>query len=346
MTPAEPVHSSRRSTQARPPVRAQQDKGKGQADKSAPPPAPPQPCPLAKKPVVPNQRPPPVPPSSTCSVCPAPHSYAEATRKKVQIQQPASLAAPPSRPPSYKGRRILDYTSHSPSRRQLLINVGDYAKDANLTTLFKDLSLDILSHQGLRVKVLGVEIAYSGYSVPTDKVPSERDTDILRGVVTAYFKAHYKFMPWFQGAHYDLDHLTKCEEVASALKASPIWTSSHILCRDPHVVCTSKASTTATAFFDIWDTAFGAHACQHVDKQFMFRGHPLWICSSLKSSGVPLCTRSGAIPSVAAMQWPPNVHDALVLTSWRSIALLQAAAKAIQRQTPHRHVKAGELRNT
>ncbi|PPQ94386.1 hypothetical protein CVT25_002459 [Psilocybe cyanescens] len=197
MTPAEPVRSSRRSAQARPPIRAQQDKGKGRADKPAPPPpAPPQPRPPAKKPVVPNQRPPPVPPSSAHPVRPAPRSYAEAARKKAQIQQPATPAAPPSRPPSCKGRRIPDYTSHGPSRRQLLIDVGDHAKDANLTTLFKDLSSDILSRQGLHVKVLGVEIAYDGYSVPTNKVPSERDMDILRGAVTAYFKTHYKFTPW------------------------------------------------------------------------------------------------------------------------------------------------------
>ncbi|PPQ93734.1 hypothetical protein CVT25_013042 [Psilocybe cyanescens] len=302
MTPAEPVRSSHRSAQARPPIRAQQDKGKGRADKPPPPPpAPPQPHPPAKKPVVPNQRPPPVPPSSTRLMRPAPRSYTEAARKKAP-------AAPLSRPASRKGRRIPDYTSHSPSRRQLLIDMGDHAKDANLTTLFKDLSSDVLSCQGLRVKVLGVEIAYDGYAVPTDKVPSERDTDILCGAVTTHFKAHYKFMPWvgmpmsksflrivdvpqFQGTHYDLDHLTKREEVASALKASPIWTSSHILCWDPCIVRTSKASTTATAFFDIWDTTSGARACQLVDKQFMFRGRPLWIHSSWKSSGVPLCTQ-------------------------------------------------------
>ncbi|PPQ91088.1 hypothetical protein CVT25_011953 [Psilocybe cyanescens] len=176
---------------------AEPDKGKGWADKPAPPsPAPPQPHPTAKKPVVPNQRPPPVPPSSAHPVRTAPRSYAEAARKKVQIQQPAMPAAPPSCPPSRKGRRIPDYTSHGPSRRQLLINVGDHAKDANLTTLFKDLSSDILSRQGLCVKILGVEIAYDGYSVPTDKVPSERDTDILCGAVTAHFKTHYKFTPW------------------------------------------------------------------------------------------------------------------------------------------------------
>ncbi|PPQ88341.1 hypothetical protein CVT25_012623, partial [Psilocybe cyanescens] len=227
MTLAEPVRSSRMSAQARPPIRAQQDKGKGRADKPPPPPpAPPQPRPPAKKPVVPNQRPPPVPPSSTRPMRPAPCSYAEAARKKAPAQQPAPPAAPPSRPASRKGRRILDYTSHGPSRRQLLIDVGDHAKDANLTTLFKDLSSDVLSCQGLRVKVLGVEIAYDGYSVPTDKVPSERDTDILCGAVTAHFKAHYKFTPWvsmptsklflrivdvprFQGTHYDLDHLTE-----------------------------------------------------------------------------------------------------------------------------------------
>ncbi|PPQ91177.1 hypothetical protein CVT25_002586 [Psilocybe cyanescens] len=137
-----------------------------------------------------------VPPSSARPVRPAPRSYAEAACKKVQIQQPATPAAPLSCPPSCKGRRIPDYTSHGPSRRQLLIDVGDHAKDANLTTLFKDLSSDILSRQGLRVKVLGIEIAYNGYSVPTDKVPSEHDTDILRGAVTAHFKTHYKFMPW------------------------------------------------------------------------------------------------------------------------------------------------------
>ncbi|PPQ93536.1 hypothetical protein CVT25_000385 [Psilocybe cyanescens] len=151
-------------------------------------------------------------------------------------------------------------------------------------------------------------MSFYRYFVPTNKVPSEHNTDILRGAVTAHFKAHYKFMPWvsmpmsksflrivdvprFQGTHYDLDHLTEWEEVASALKASPIWTSSHILCGDLHIVCTSKASTTATAFFDIWNTASGAHACQLVDKQFMFRGRPLWIHSSLKSFGVLLCTR-------------------------------------------------------
>ncbi|PPQ94566.1 hypothetical protein CVT25_011506 [Psilocybe cyanescens] len=334
MIPAEPVCSSHRSAQARPPIRAQQDKGKGRADKPPPPPpAPPQPHPPAKKPVVPNQRHPPVPPSSTHPMRPAPRSYAEAARKKAPARQPASLAAPPSRPTSRKGRRIPDYTSHGSSRRQLLINVGDHTKDANLTTLFKDLSSDVLFYQGLCVKVLGVEIAYDGYAVPTDKVPSERDTDILCSAVTTHFKAHYKFMPWvgmptsklflrivdvpqFQGTHYDLDHLTKREEVASALKASPIWSSSHILCGDPRVVCTSKASTTATAFFDIWDTASIGRAL---------------------ASPSALGVGSGAIQSVAAMQLPPNVHDALVLTSWRSIAPLQAAAKAIQRRTPPRH---------
>ncbi|PPQ93625.1 hypothetical protein CVT25_001095 [Psilocybe cyanescens] len=320
-----------------PPICAQQNKGKGRADKPAPPPpAPPQPRPPAKKLVVPNQRPLPVPPSSAGPVRPAPRSYVDAARKKVQIQQPATPAAPPSHPPSCKGRRIPDYTSHGRSRRQLLIDVGDHAKDANLTTLFKDLSLDILSRQGLRVKVLGVQIAYNGYSVPTDKVPSERGTDILRGAVTTHFKTHYKFTPWvgmptsksflqivdvprFQGTHYDLDHLTEREEVAVALKASPIWSSSHILCGDPRVVRTSKASTTATAFFDIWDTASGA-----------LRRAP--------ASPSALGVGSGAIQLATAMQLPPNVHNVLVLTSWRSIALLQAAAKAIQRWTPLRHL--------
>ncbi|PPQ94761.1 hypothetical protein CVT25_007501 [Psilocybe cyanescens] len=321
MTPAEPARSSRRNAPARPPIRAQQDKGKGRADKPAPTPAPPQPRPPAKKPVVPNQRPPPAAP----------------------IKQPASPAAPPSRPPSRKGRKIPDYTAHGPSRRQLLVDVGDHAKDANLSTLFKDLSSDVLSRQGLRVKVLGVQLAYDGYSVPTDKVPSEHDTDILRGAITSHFKAHYKFMPWvgmptsksflrivdvprfqgthydldhlterdeahykftpwvgmptsksflrivdvprFQGTHYDLDHLTERDEVASALKASPIWSPSHILCGNPRIVRTSKASTTATAFFDIWDTASGAHARQLIDKQFMFR-EPPWrfVCTAPSTS--------------------------------------------------------------
>ncbi|PPQ94194.1 hypothetical protein CVT25_003936, partial [Psilocybe cyanescens] len=126
--------------------------------------------------------------------------------------------------------------------------------------------------------------------------------------------------------HYDLDHLTEREEVASALKASPIWSSSHILCGDPRVVRTSKASTTATAFFDIWDTASGARARQLVDKQ-------------APVSPSALGVGSGAIQSVAAMQLPPNVHDVLVLTSWRSIEPLQAAARAIRRRTPPRHLR-------
>ncbi|PPQ95923.1 LOW QUALITY PROTEIN: hypothetical protein CVT25_000397, partial [Psilocybe cyanescens] len=339
-TLAEPVCSSHRSVQARPLIRAPQDKGKGRADKPAPPPpAPPQPCPLAKKPVVPNQRPPPVPPSSTRPVHPTLRSYAEAACKKVQIQQPAMPTAPVSRPPSRKGRRIPDYTTHGPSRHQMLINVGDH-----------DLSTDILLCQGLRVKVLGVEVVYDGYSVPTDKVPSERDTKILRGAITAHFKTHYKFTPWvgmptsklflqivdvprFQGTQYDLDHLTEQEEVASALKASPIWTSSHILCRDPRVVHTSKASTTATAFFDIWDTTSGARARQLVDKQFMFKSRPLWILRRAPASPSALGVGSGVIPSAAVMWSPPNARVALVLTSWRSIAPLQAAANAIQKQT-------------
>ncbi|PPQ92896.1 hypothetical protein CVT25_010498 [Psilocybe cyanescens] len=228
----------------------------------------------------------------------------------------------------------------------MLIDVGDHAKDANFTTLFKDLSADVLLRQGLRVKVLGVEVAYNGYAVPTDKVPSERNTEILRGAVTAHFKTHYKFTPWvgmptsksflrivdvprFQGTHYDLDHLTEREEVASALKASPIWTSSHIPCGDPRVVRTSKASTTATAFFDIWDTTSGARARQLVDKQ-------------VPASPSALGVGSGAIPLAAAMRSRPNVHDALVLTSWRSIAPLQVAARAIRRQTLHRHRRLAE----
>ncbi|PPQ95966.1 hypothetical protein CVT25_000409 [Psilocybe cyanescens] len=194
--------------------------------------------------------------------------------------------------------------------------MGDHVKDANLTTLFKDLSLDVLSRQSLCVKVLGDKIAYDGYSVPTDKVPSERDTDILRGVVTAHFKAHYKFMPWvgmptsksflrivdvprFQGTHYDLNNLTEWEEVALALKASPIWTSLHILYRDP---CINTASV-----------------------------------QRAPASPSALNVGSGVIQSAAVTQPLPNARVALVLTSWRSIALLQAAAKAIQRRTTHRH---------
>ncbi|PPQ84646.1 hypothetical protein CVT25_015459 [Psilocybe cyanescens] len=152
MTLAEPVRSSRRSTQARPPIQAQQDKGKGWADKPAPTPALSQPHPPAKKPVVPNQRPPPqcLPPPLT--MCVWPH----AACKKASVQQPAELAAPPSRPASCKGRRILEYTLHDPFRCQLLINVGDHPKDANLATLFKDLSSDVLSCQSLCIKVLGV----------------------------------------------------------------------------------------------------------------------------------------------------------------------------------------------
>ncbi|PPQ93297.1 hypothetical protein CVT25_015105 [Psilocybe cyanescens] len=169
---------------------------KGRADKPASTLAPPQPGPPAKKLVVPNQRPLPVPPSSTHSMRPPPCSYAEAACKKAPVQQPAELAAPPSRPTSHKGRRIPEYTSHGPSRHQMLIDVGDHAKDANLATLFKDLSSNVLSCQGLCVKVLGVQLTYDGYSIPTDKVPSECDTDMLRGMVTSHFKAHYKFTPW------------------------------------------------------------------------------------------------------------------------------------------------------
>ncbi|PPQ88816.1 hypothetical protein CVT25_008486, partial [Psilocybe cyanescens] len=116
--------------------------------------------------------------------------------KAAPIKQPAKLAALPSRPLSRKGRKIPEYTAHGPSRRQLLINVGDHPKAANLTTLFKDLSLDILIRQGLRVKVLAVQLTYNRYSVPTDKVSSKCDLDIFRGAVTSHFKTHYKFTPW------------------------------------------------------------------------------------------------------------------------------------------------------
>ncbi|PPQ83527.1 hypothetical protein CVT25_006962, partial [Psilocybe cyanescens] len=285
------------------------------------------------------------------------HSYAEAACKKAPVQQPAAPAAPPSRPASHKGRRIPEYTLHGPSRHQMLIDVGDHAKYANLATLFKDLSLDVLSRQGLRVKVLGVQIAYDGYSIPTDKVPSEHDTDILCDTVTSHFKAHYKFTPWvsmpmsksflrivdvprFLGSsvlimtwtislnrrstHYDLDHLTEQEEVALALKASPIWSPSHILCSDLRIVRTSKASTTATAFFDIWDTASGV-----IPSGYEPVRRALASPSALGAGG-------GAIPLVTVMQLQLNVRAALVLTSWRSTAQLHLVAKGIQRQTPRR----------
>ncbi|PPQ90825.1 hypothetical protein CVT25_012159 [Psilocybe cyanescens] len=295
MTLAEPARSSHRN----------QDKEKGRADKHASTPAPPQPRPPAKKPVVPNQRPSPVPPSSTHPAHLAPRSYADTACKAAPIKQPALLAAPPSRPPSRKGRKIPDYTAHGPSRRQLLIDVGDHAKDANLTTLFKDLSSDVLSRQGLRVKVL---------------VPSEHDTDILRGMITSHFKVHYKFTPWvgmptsklflqivdiprFQGTHYDLDHLTDWDEVASALKAlSHLVSISHTVWRSPHRVVPSGYEPVQRA---------------------------LASPSALGAGG-------GVIPLVAAM-WPLlNVRTALVLTSWRSTAPLHLVAKGIQRQTPCR----------
>ncbi|PPQ85545.1 hypothetical protein CVT25_006796, partial [Psilocybe cyanescens] len=227
--------------------------------------------------------PPLVPPSSSCPVCPTSRSYTDTARKAAPIKQPALPAAPPSRPPSRKGRKIPEYTAHGPSKGQLLINMREHPKDANLSTLFKDL-----------------------YSVPTNKVPSERDTDILRGTITSHFKAHYKFTPWISMptsklffmncTHYDLDHLTKQDEVASALKASPIWSPSHILSCSGVIPSGYKPVQRALAS----PSALGAGG--------------------------------GAILLVAVMRLPLNACAALVLTSWRSTALLHLVAKGIQRR--------------
>ncbi|PPQ92445.1 LOW QUALITY PROTEIN: hypothetical protein CVT25_009601, partial [Psilocybe cyanescens] len=71
----------------------------------------------------------------------------------------------------------------------------------------------------------------------------------------------------------------------------------------------------------------------------MFRGRPLWIPRRAPASPSALGVGSGAIQLAAAMQLPLNVHDVLVLTSWRSIEPLQAAARAIRRRTPLRHLR-------
>ncbi|PPQ92327.1 hypothetical protein CVT25_008509 [Psilocybe cyanescens] len=124
---------------------------------------------------------------------------------------------------------------------------------------------------------------YDGYSLPTNKVPSECDTNIIYDTVIVHFQHCYKFTPWigiptsklflqvvdvpqFKDTKMDLDHLTK---------------------RGIH---NSKTSTTAVAYFDIWDTASSACTCQLIDKQLMFRGCSLWIWACSKSSGILLCT--------------------------------------------------------
>ncbi|PPQ88817.1 hypothetical protein CVT25_008487 [Psilocybe cyanescens] len=84
---------------------------------------------------------------------------------------------------------------------------------------------------------------------------------------------------------------------------------------------TSKASTTATAFFDIWDTA-----SVHVQG---FSSVDMSLFEELRVGG-------GAIPLVTAMRLPLNAHAAPVLTSWRSTKPLHLVAKGIQRQTPRR----------
>ncbi|KAF8961243.1 hypothetical protein BDZ97DRAFT_1664522 [Flammula alnicola] len=64
-----------------------------------------------------------------------------------------------------------------------------------------------------------------------------------------------------------------------------------MLAGPPRVIRNSKASSTAHAFFEIYDSQSGQRAKRLINKTFMFRGRVILIRPAVASVGVPLCTR-------------------------------------------------------
>ncbi|KAF9267612.1 hypothetical protein L218DRAFT_845202, partial [Marasmius fiardii PR-910] len=81
------------------------------------------------------------------------------------------------------------------------------------------------------------------------------------------------------------------EEVREQFRHSPLQDDLLVLTGPPCIVRNSARSTTATVYFNVWDSQMGSRAKRLIDRQIHIFGRVCFIRSTTASPGVPMCTR-------------------------------------------------------
>src|SRR4051812_19638693 len=196
------------------------------------------------------------------------------------------------------------FTAAGPSRKQILVSFPEKKAPAfdshKLLTLVND-----TLHGGRKsiMSALSVTEAYEGIAIATNTVAWQSDVDLVRNAVKRAFPNSPKVwvglptstsylkmidVPLFVDR--DMKVKVHRDDIKAAMEKSPL--AQHFTLAGPaRVAHDSGAATTATVYFNVWDTQSGAKAKALINRPFLFHGRQCKIMPARANPGSPLCIR-------------------------------------------------------
>ncbi|RXW16893.1 hypothetical protein EST38_g8968 [Candolleomyces aberdarensis] len=222
----------------------------------------------------------------------------------VQLARAAPAASPQAEQTgrAKRSKAKPSFTTHGPSRNQVLVQSG--SEQACPSTPFATVQREVnkaLIQCDFTLQVQSIENAYGGWTLKTNGVAKPDEIDLIWGAImngikdsnpwvglpqsTSYLKI--RGVPRFSDRKGTV--LTTPDDVVRAMEGSPYkqWWQ---LTSAPRIVPESKASTSTTVFFNIWDSTKGTNGNTLIGKRILIFNQACTISAAAANPGVPLCT--------------------------------------------------------
>ncbi|KAK1223714.1 hypothetical protein PQX77_013402 [Marasmius sp. AFHP31] len=163
-----------------------------------------------------------------------------------------------------------------------------------------------LQNQGKSLKVLSTKPVYDSWSMSTFAVATALEVEIIMARIKEMVPSRFKNSLWVglpTSTSYlkvlDVPYFSTCgervpitaEEVIEQFRSSPLWEDLGCISGKPQVVHNLSKSTTATVYFNVFDSQTGTRAKHLIDRQLHIFGQSCYIRAAASNPGTPICQR-------------------------------------------------------
>ncbi|KAK1234029.1 hypothetical protein PQX77_002777 [Marasmius sp. AFHP31] len=204
-------------------------------------------------------------------------------------------------------RATPSYTSSGPSRKQVLVSFprGGEMPSLNLSLVTATVGA-ALRNRGKSFKVLSTEPVYNGWSMSTSAIATTPEVEIIAARIRDMVPSEFKNSLWvglptstsylkvldvpYYSTRGDRTPIT-AEEVIEQFGSSPLREDLGCISGKPRVVHNSSKSTTATVYFNVFDSQTGTRVKRLIDRQLHIHGRSCYIRAAASNPGTSICQR-------------------------------------------------------
>ncbi|KAK1217143.1 hypothetical protein PQX77_020205 [Marasmius sp. AFHP31] len=199
------------------------------------------------------------------------------------------------------------YTLSGPSRKQVLVSFprGGETPSLNLSLVTAMMGA-ALRNRGKSLKVLSTKPAYDSWSMSMSAVATTPEIEVIAARIREMVPSEFKNSLWvglptstsylkvldvpYYSTREDRSPIT-VEEVIEQFRSSPLREDLGCISGKPRVVHNSSKSTTATVYFNVFDSQMGTRAKRLIDRQLHVFGRSCYIRAAASNPGTPICQR-------------------------------------------------------